>query len=92
MPGYGLERKPNERGSGFGRGRIHADFSSRLPTLKLHHAGHAGEQGMISAEIHIETGKEFRAALPNDNTAGFHGFSAIGLHAQILWVTVPPVS
>ena len=87
-----MEQKPNGRGSGLGRDRIHADFTPRLATFKLHHAGHRREERVISAEVHIESGEEFGAALTDNDASGLHGFPAIGLDAQILGVTIPPVT
>ena len=81
----------NERELGFGRGRVDADFSSVFAAFELHNAGHSREQCMIPSEIDIKPGEKLGATLTDDDAAGLDGFSAVRLHAQILWATVPSV-
>lgn len=81
----------NERELGFGRGRVDADFSSVFSTFELHNAGHSREQCVIPSEIDIKPGEKLGSTLTDDDAAGLDGFAAIGLYAQILWVTVPSV-
>ena len=78
--------------SEFGWDRIHADFPSGAPTFELHHAGHPREQSVILAEIDIEPGEKLGAALADNDAAGLDGFTAIGLHAQILGITIPTIT
>ena len=78
--------------SGFGWGRIHADFSSGAPTFELHHAGYQCEQSVISTEINIKPREKLSAALADDDATGLDGFPAIGLYTQILGVAVPTIT
>ena len=78
--------------SGFGWAGIHADFSSASPTFEFDHAAHLGKQRMIPSEVHIESREKLGAALTDDDTPGRYGLTAIGFHAEILWIAVPAVT
>jgi hypothetical protein len=80
----------NELGS---RGRsVDAYFLPATATFELHDACNAGEEGVVFAETHIETGKELCPSLTDQNRSGLHSLSAVGLDPKILRVTIAPVS
>lgn len=80
-----------ERELGFGRGRVDADFSPVFSAFELHNAGHSREQCVIPTEIDIKPREKLGSTLTDDDAAGLDGLSAVGLHTQILWATVPSV-
>jgi hypothetical protein len=67
----------------FGLGSNDADEFTAFIALNLKHdfAVRGGEQGVILADAYVVAGMEMRAALTNDNVAGFDGFAAEALDA-----------
>jgi hypothetical protein len=47
---------------------------------------------MVFAEANVETGKELRPSLTDQNGPGLHGLSAVGFDAKILGITIPSIS
>jgi hypothetical protein len=47
---------------------------------------------MVFAEAHVETGKELRPSLPDQNWSGLHGLPAVGFDPKILGIAIPSVS
>jgi hypothetical protein len=47
---------------------------------------------MVFAEAHVETGKELRPPLTDQDGSGLHSLSAVGLDAKILRIAIAPVS
>jgi hypothetical protein len=72
------------------RGGIDADLLARAATLELHDPLNEGEEGVVATQTHVETRKEFRAALTDDDRPRFDGLAAVGFYPKVLWVTVPP--
>ena len=60
--------------------------------LKMHLSVRCGEKRIVSAHADIVAGKEFRAALADDNRAGRSLLAGVKLDAAILRVTVSTVS
>ncbi len=74
------------------RGGIHADLASRFASLKFHHSGCFGEEGMILAHPNVMAGMKLGASLANENTTRLHLFVGVSLHAKVLRITVASVS
>ena len=60
--------------------------------LKLHLSVRCGEQCIVFAHADIVAGKEFRAALPDNDRAGAGRLAGIKLDASILCIAVSAVS
>jgi hypothetical protein len=68
---------------GFGLGSNDADEFAAFVALNLKYdfAVCRCKQGVILADTHVVAGMEMRAALTNDDIAGFDGFAAEAFHA-----------
>ena len=49
------------------------------------------EDGVVLAELGVETGEELRAALADDDRTGLYELAAVGFHAEVLRVGIAAV-
>ena len=60
--------------------------------LEFNHAVNKGIEGILPAHAHIIAGRDTRAPLPHQNSAGIHTLAGISLHAESFGLTIAPVA
>src|SRR5262245_477632 len=71
---------------------VDADLLPSATAFELHDPCNTSEEGVVFAEAHVETGKELRSPLTDQNRSGLYGLSAIGLNPKVLRIAIAPVS
>jgi len=73
--------------------RLNRDESARgALILELNDAADLGEQRVVLADADVDTGLEFRAALPDEDRPARHQLAAKALHSEPLGVAIPSVA
>src|SRR5262245_42609971 len=85
-------RESRKRGLGTCRSGVDADPLACAPTFKLHHSLNKSEESVILAQADVETRKELRSPLTDDDRPSLDCFPAVSLDSEILGIAIPPVS
>ena len=81
MPGMKLRLRKN----------VH-ELAVPAPFLKLYDPGDLCKQGVVSSDAYVESGLEFRPALPDEDGAPIYNLPGKAFYTQPLGLAVPSVS